>query len=75
MDYFSFLQWPAMVVTILSVWLLTFPSKPARHGGFFLSLIGNMLWIIWGWHAEAFGLLSLQFALAGLNVRGISKTE
>ncbi len=75
MDYFSLLQWPAMVVNILSVWLLTSQSKGKRHAGFLLSLLSNALWISWGWHAQAFAVLGLQIALAALNIRGVRKTE
>lgn len=75
MDYLSLLQWPAMVVNILSVWLLTSQSKDKRHWGFLLSLVSNLLWVIWGWHAQAFAVLGLQIALATLNVRGVRKTE
>ncbi|MGH8685668.1 MAG: hypothetical protein ACREUM_10005 [Nitrosospira sp.] len=75
MDYFSLLQWPAMVVNILSVWLLTSQSKDKRHWGFLLSLVSNLLWVIWGWHAQAFAVLGLQIALATLNLRGVRKTE
>ena len=75
MDYMSLLQWPAMVVNVLSVWLLTFPSKRIRHGGFFLSLFSNTLWVAWGWHAPAFAVIGLQIALTALNIRGVTKTE
>ena len=75
MDYFSLLQWPAMVVNILSVWLLTSQSKGKRHAGFWISLLSNFLWVLWGWHAQAFAVLGLQIALATLNIRGVRKTE
>lgn len=75
MDYFSLLQWPAMVVNILSVWLLISQSKGKRHAGFLLSLVSNLLWSIWGWHAQALAVLVLQIALATLNIRGVRKTE
>jgi hypothetical protein len=75
MDYFSLIQWPAMVVNILSVWLLTSQSKGKRHAGFWLSLFSNLLWVLWGWHAQAFAVLGLQIALATLNIRGVRKTE
>ncbi len=75
MDYLSFLQWPAMVVNVFSVWLLTSRSKEKRHAGFLLSLLSNLLWIIWGWYAAAFAVIGLQIALAMLNVRGARKTE
>jgi hypothetical protein len=71
----SLLQWPAMVVNVLSVWLLTFPSKRTRYTGFFLSLISNGLWVAWGWHAQAFAVIGLQIALTALNIRGVTKTE
>ncbi|SFW16346.1 hypothetical protein [Nitrosovibrio sp. Nv17] len=71
----SLLQWPAMVVNILAVWMLTSASKGRRHVGFWLSLFSNLLWGIWGWHAQAFAVLGLQFALAALNLRGVHKTE
>jgi hypothetical protein len=75
MDYFSLLQWPAMVVNILSVWMLTSQSKGKRHAGFLLSLLSNLLWIMWGWYAEALAVLGLQIALATLNIHGVRKTE
>ena len=75
MDYMSLLQWPAMVINILAVWLLTFPSKGTRHAGFLLSLFSNTLWIAWGWHTQAFAVIALQIALAALNMRGVNKTE
>ena len=64
-----------MVINILSVWLLTSQSKGKRHAGFLLSLLSNLLWIIWGWYAAAFAVIGLQIALATLNVRGAQKTE
>ncbi|HVW64087.1 MAG TPA: hypothetical protein VHB01_03655 [Nitrosospira sp.] len=75
MDELSLLQWPAMLVNILSVWLLTFPAKQVRHTGFLLSLLSNTLWVAWGWHTHALAVIVLQFALAALNIRGIRKTD
>ncbi|MDQ3185976.1 MAG: hypothetical protein M3Q16_05845 [Pseudomonadota bacterium] len=75
MDYFSLVQWPAMIVNIFSVWLLTSQSTGKRHLGFLLSLVSNLLWVIWGWHAQAFAVIGLQVALASLNMRGVRKTE
>jgi hypothetical protein len=75
MDYFNLLQWPAMVVNVLAVWLLTYQSKRKRHAGFFLSLLSNILWVTWGLYVQAFAVLGLQFALAALNIRGFRKTD
>lgn len=75
MDDLSLLQWPAIGVNVLSVWLLTSQTKGRRHAGFILSLFSNLLWGIWGLYAEAFAVLVLQIALATLNVRGVRKTD
>ncbi|PTR06048.1 hypothetical protein C8R32_1134 [Nitrosospira sp. Nsp5] len=64
-----------MVINILSVWMLTSQSKGKRHAGFLLSLLSNLLWVIWGWHVQAFAVLGLQIALATLNIHGVRKTE
>jgi len=32
------------------------------------------LWIIWGWHDTAYALVTLQIALAAMNIRGVMKT-
>jgi hypothetical protein len=75
MDYFNLLQWPAMVINILSVWLLTYPARRMRQAGFLLSLLSNVLWIVWGWHVQALAVLGLQLALATINIRGVRKTD
>jgi hypothetical protein len=75
MDYFSLLQWPAMIINVLAVWLLTYQSKRRRHAGFVCSLVNNALWITWGWHVQAFAVIGLQFALVALNIRGAQKTD
>ena len=64
-----------MVINILSVWLLTCQTRRMRHAGFLFSLVSNVLWVIWGWHVEAFAVLGLQFALATINIRGVQKTD
>ena len=71
----SLIQWPAMVVNILSVWLLTSQCRHKRHTGFVLSLVSNALWVVWGLHVQAFAVLGLQVALATLNFRGVKKTD
>ena len=71
----SLIQWPAMVVNILSVWLLTSQARHKRRAGFVLSLVSNALWVVWGLHVQAFAVLGLQIALATLNIRGVKKTD
>jgi uncharacterized membrane protein len=38
-------------------------------------ILSNVLWIAWGWHDEAWALITLQLALMTMNVRGIVKNE
>ena len=75
MDWIDLLQWPAMVVTLLSAWLVASQRKDKRQWGFWLFLLSNLLWVIWGWHAKAWALIALQVGLAVLNTRGVAKNE
>jgi hypothetical protein len=75
MDYLNFLQWPAMIVTVVSAWLVASQSKRKREIGFWCFLFSNILWIIWGLYDRAYALIALQVALAILNVRGAYKNE
>lgn len=72
-DLIEHLQWPAMAVTVISVWLVGCESKRKRMWGFWVSLLGNALWSVWGLHDQAYALICLQFGLAGLNIRGACK--
>ena len=74
-DLLDWLQWPAMGVTIAAAWLVGSTHRARRCAGFWLFLLSNALWIAWGWHAGAFALVTLQGALAAMNVRGMSKAE
>lgn len=71
----NFLQWPAMIVTVVSAWLVASQSKRKREIGFWCFLLSNVLWIIWGVYDHAYALIALQIALAALNVRGAYKNE
>ena len=75
MDFLDLLQWPAMVVTVLAAWLVGSNRKRRRGHGFWVFLLSNVLWVVWGWHAHAYALIGLQFCLAALNIRGAWKTE
>jgi len=68
-------QWPAMLVTLVAAWLVASSSKHRRNWGFWCFVASNLLWIAWGWHAQAYALIALQFGLFALNLRGINKTE
>ena len=71
----DWLQWPAMLVTVLAAWLVGSNSKRRRNLGFWTFLASNVLWIAWGWQARADAVVVLQVALAALNIRGAFKTE
>jgi len=75
MDYMNLIQWPAMLVTVVSAWLVASQAKRRREFGFWCFLLSNVLWVIWGVHDHAYALIALQIALAVLNVRGAYKNE
>jgi len=75
MDYINQLQWLAMVVTVFAAWLIASQSRRRRVAGFWCFLVSNVMWMVWGWHANAYALVALQVALAFLNFRGVYKNE
>ena len=75
MDWLSLVQWPAMAATVVAAWLVGSRHKTRRMTGFWVFLLSNVLWIVWGWHDSAHALIALQFALAALNLRGVLKNE
>jgi hypothetical protein len=70
MDAIDLVQWPAMVITIAASWYVASTHRQRRSVGFWLFLISNVLWVIWGIHARAYALVALQACLAVMNVRG-----
>jgi uncharacterized MAPEG superfamily protein len=75
MDWLQQLQWPAMIVTVMSAWFVGSQKKQRRNWGFWLFLTSNLLWIVWGWQDKAYALVLLQVALAAINIRGVRKNE
>jgi uncharacterized MAPEG superfamily protein len=74
-EWLDLMQWPAMLATVLAAWLVGSNAKTRRNLGFWVFLVSNVLWVLWGWHDGAYALIALQFALAALNIRGVTKTE
>ncbi len=74
-DVLNALQWPAMAITLLSAWLVASQSKRKRSVGFWLFLVSNILWMVWGWHDGAIALIALQVGLFAMNLRGAMKNE
>ncbi|MES2980315.1 MAG: hypothetical protein V4731_17990 [Pseudomonadota bacterium] len=75
MDWLDAIQWPAMAVTVAAAWLVASSSKKKRNAGFWIFLLSNVLWVVWGMHTHAYALITLQIALAALNIRGTLKTR
>ncbi len=73
--WLSALQWPAMLVTVCAAWFVASSSRTRRHVGFWLFLLSNLLWIVWGFYSAAPALVVLQVALAAMNIRGAKKTD
>jgi hypothetical protein len=71
----DFLQWPAMLVTVVAAWLVASLNRAKRTWGFWCFVASNILWVIWGWHDSAWALVALQFPLFALNLRGARKND
>ena len=71
----NFLQWPAMVATLASAWLVASQLKQRRTVGFLCFILSNILWIFWGWHDGAYALIAMQIGLLFLNLRGALKND
>ena len=73
MNSMDWMQWPAMVVTVIAAWLIGSQQPRRRMMGFWAFIASNVLWIVWGWPAHAYALIILQVALFALNLRGFTK--
>ena len=71
----NFIQWPAMVTTLVASWLVASHTSRKRTWGFWFFLLSNVLWIAWGWHSQAYALITLQVGLAVMNIRGVKKND
>jgi hypothetical protein len=71
--FLDFLQWPAMAVSLFAAFMIGSKKAGKRVFGFWMFILSNILWIIWGVHDEAWALISLQVALMAMNIRGIFK--
>ena len=74
-EFLDLLQWPAMAVSLYAAFMVGSKKAGKRIFGFWMFILSNVLWIVWGLHDEAWALISLQVALMAMNVRGIFKNE
>lgn len=75
MEWLDLLQWPAMAVTVGAAWLVGSLNEARRNAGFWIFLLSNGLWVVWGVYDGAIALVALQVALATMNIRGAMKTK
>lgn len=74
-EFFALLEWPAMGISLVAAWLMGSRKAKKRVWAFWLLILGNLMWIAWGWGDEAYALIALNFGLMCLNIRGIRKNE
>jgi len=74
-EFIDFLQWPAMAVSLYAAFLIGSQRAGRRVFGFWMFILSNLLWIVWGVHDGAWALITLQVALMAMNVRGIWKND
>lgn len=74
-EWLDLIQWPAMVASVAAAWLIASQRELRREIGFWIFLVSNVLWIVWGVFDQAWALVVLQVFLGGMNVRGILKNE
>ena len=75
LNWLGGLQWPAMAVTIAAAWFVASTQDKRRRIGFWLFIVSNIAWVVWGFHTGGYALVVLQFGLFALNVRGAVKTK
>ena len=73
--FIDFLQWPAMAVSLYAAFMIGSQRAGKRVFGFWMFILSNVLWIIWGVHDGAWALIALQVALMAMNIRGIWKND
>jgi hypothetical protein len=71
----NFLQWPAMIATLVSAWLVASQTKFRRSIGFWIFILSNILWVAWGIETSAYALIFMQIGLLIMNIRGIYKNK
>ena len=75
MEWIALIQWPAMVATVVAAWLVASRGKHRRMVGFWVFIVSNVLWVVWGVYAHAYALVVLQVCLAAMNIRGAKKNN
>ena len=74
-DMLALLEWPAMAISLVAAYLLGSIHTTKRIVAFVMLIIGNLMWIGWGWGDGAKALIALNVGLMVLNIRAIMKNE
>ena len=74
-NFIDFLQWPAMVATLIAAWLVGSRQARRRNWGILCFILSNAFWIVWGVQAQAWALITLQVGLFLMNLRGTRKNS
>ncbi|NHZ65139.1 hypothetical protein [Massilia genomosp. 1] len=72
---FALLEWPAMAISLAAAWWMGSTKAGKRIVAFCMLIVGNLMWIAWGWGEAAWALIALNLGLLALNVRAIRKNE
>jgi hypothetical protein len=56
-------------------WVYGFSATASTHIAFWGFIFSNALWVVWGWHTNAFGLVVLECILLGMNACGFRKNQ
>lgn len=64
-----------MAISLAATWWMGSRKADKRVFAFSLLIVGNLMWIAWGWGDGAWALVALNAGLLALNVRGIVKNE
>jgi hypothetical protein len=75
LDWANFIQWPAMAVTVTAAGFVASRRTFKRNWGFWLFLLSNSLWIVWGLQDRAYALIFLQICLAAMNIVGVLRNQ
>jgi hypothetical protein len=74
-EFFAYLEWPAMAISLAAAYWLGSTRPKKRIVAFGMLILGNLMWIAWGWGDGAWALIALNVGLMALNVRAIIKNE
>ncbi len=74
-EILALLEWPAMATTLAAAWWMGSTKAKKRIVAFAMLIVGNLMWIGWGWGDEAWALIALNVGLLCLNIRAIFKNE